>query len=702
MYVQISMELNRSQREQTQMQERDREEMRTLLQNIAHSVEELRAIQQVASPVALELMESIEEELDDPRLGTTQTTNLQDNLAVIRERATVLPQTADLTGHIERIGEYPVAIGTFNDIWKGIWASQTEKFEKEVDIWRRLTHPNVVRLYGVAYFGSRAYMVSHWMAHGSAITYVKSHPNADKLRILNEVAAGLEYLHASNVIHGDLRGANVLITARHKACLSDFGFSKILEEFGQGNSSATGSANCRWTAPEVINPSLVGQSKVCLSMRTDVWSFGMLCIELLTGLPPFSHIAQDITVAINVSGGQLPPRPMNCKAITDNIWALILRCCDIQPKKRPSISAVKLEIQKLREDPTVSSDNILKSPLTNSPLSIAEELAPEPPRKIPVVKIRTSYASSTSSSESSKVERRPSSASSLMGRLNPFGHPRSPSGLTPLSPSSPKAPPPIRRDPVPEISISLPNDYGSRFSLASSNTARSDPGRDSIFSVVEQTYDPNIFRSVDGSIEAATLDALIGELISLSSDVQRSVEYRDVFLSTCVAFTTNEEVFSRLLRRFEDAESSPGQERTLMRISIVTLMKYWVACVHTRIDRETIDDILEFAMSLVSARGTSSRMKELAKELMMASGQTTSPKAAPPSNGRELAIGLMLIEGDYFSRILPSDCIYHLRNQPENHIRAASDLNNKLVYWGRRPYVTILHTPVLIFLSFVS
>lgn len=43
---------------------------------------------------------------------------------------------------------------------------------------------------------------------------------------------------------------------------------------------------------------------------------------------------------------------------------------------------------------------------------------------------------------------------------------------------------------------------------------------------------------------------------------------------------------------------------------------------HTRIDRETIDDILEFAMSLVSARGTSSRMKELAKELMMASGQT--------------------------------------------------------------------------------
>lgn len=229
----------------------------------------------------------------------------------------------------------------------------------------------------------------------------------------------------------------------------------------------------------------------------------------------------------------------------------------------------------------------MKSPLTNSPLSIAEELAPDPPRTIPVVKIRTSYASSTSSSESSKVERRPSSASSLMGRLNPFGHPRSPSGLTPLSPSSPKALSPIRRDPVPEISISLPNDYGSRFSLASSNTARSDPGRDSIFSVVEQTYDPNIFRSVDGSIEAATLDALIGELISISSgkfnclyfqplfsidpfaDVQRSVEYRDVFLSTCVAFTTNEEVFSHLLRRFEDAESSPGQERTLMRISYV-------------------------------------------------------------------------------------------------------------------------------------
>lgn len=119
-------------------------------------------------------------------------------------------------------------------------------------------------------------------------------------------------------------------------------------QFSPGNSSST--VNSRWTAAEILNPALGYQSTaiVSASMLTDIWSFGMLCLELLTGLPPFSEFPSDIAVAINISAGQLPRRPPTCRAITDDIWALMTKCWNRQPNYRPSITALKDEIKKLR------------------------------------------------------------------------------------------------------------------------------------------------------------------------------------------------------------------------------------------------------------------------------------------------------------------------------------------------------------------
>lgn len=173
-------------------------------------------------------------------------------------------------------------------------------------------------------------------------------------------------------------------------------------------------------------------------------------------------------------------------------------------------------------------------------------------------------------------------------------------------------------------------------------------------------------------------------------------EYRDVFLSTYVAFTTADEVLSLLLSQLHGADASPGQQRTLIRIYIITVMRYWLTCEHTRIDSAIKDKILAFAMSVVSHPSTSSRMRELAKELMMESGAPISPTSpvpsafssgvplSPPANGKEIAFALMLLEGDNFSRIFASDCIYNLRGQEQELIRAASDLNNRVVYWVKK------------------
>lgn len=159
----------------------------------------------------------------------------------------------------------------------------------------------------------------------------------------------------------------------------------------------------------------------------------------------------------------------------------------------------------------------MRFPLTSSPLSIPMELPPDPPRK-PSVRIKTSRSSmSSTSSKPAKTERRPSSSSSLLGRLNPFGHPRSPSVMTP-SPSSAKLSP-VFGGGTPEISISLPNDYGLRFSMSSSSrTCTSDTAI-----LIEQYDDPNMSRSADGTVEAGTLDALLGHLVAPHSGKPRGL-----------------------------------------------------------------------------------------------------------------------------------------------------------------------------------
>ena len=85
----------------------------------------------------------------------------------------------------------------------------SQRFQKQVEIWRFLQHPNVLRLYGIAFIGDYVYsvrwkhrrgpvvcnllhrsQVSPWMDNGNAITYVQNHPEVDRVRLLSEVASG--------------------------------------------------------------------------------------------------------------------------------------------------------------------------------------------------------------------------------------------------------------------------------------------------------------------------------------------------------------------------------------------------------------------------------------------------------------------------------------------------------------------------------
>lgn len=120
-------------------------------------------------------------------------------------------------------------------------------------------------------------------------------------------------------------------------------------------SSAAGSTNSRWSAPELIEPALIGLSRMASSTWTDIWSFGMLCLELMTGQQPFNDINGDMTVIIALSKWQLPPRPgslASSRGLTDDLWALLLKCWNKDPKSRPTMSCIRTDMKTIRDSST--------------------------------------------------------------------------------------------------------------------------------------------------------------------------------------------------------------------------------------------------------------------------------------------------------------------------------------------------------------
>jgi abelson tyrosine-protein kinase 1 len=115
-----------------------------------------------------------------------------------------------------------IGVGFFSDVYKGTWRDRTvaikvlapttprNLFVHEVEIWKNLSHSNVLALLGASSTSGEApwFFVSPYMKNGSLVTYLKGLPSLDQanpLRMIYEVAKGMEYLHGKGVLHGDLK-----------------------------------------------------------------------------------------------------------------------------------------------------------------------------------------------------------------------------------------------------------------------------------------------------------------------------------------------------------------------------------------------------------------------------------------------------------------------------------------------------------------
>ncbi|KAF9647855.1 kinase-like protein [Thelephora ganbajun] len=278
----------------------------------------------------------------------------------------IIPQGLTLvtTNNMKR----PVASGGFSDVWRAggnggqIFAIKhfriydpddsqyvRKDFCKQVIISRRIRHENVLSIEGVAPELFDLCLVSKWLGNGNMLQFVRAHVGVDRRGLLVGITRGLHHLHSNEVVHGDLKGPNILIDERGNPLLSDFGLSSVTRNVTSVNASTPRSGGTvRWSAPELLEALFDKSKKQTPTTKSDVYALSMVIIELYTGHIPFAD-RRDPSVILMVAKGKRPPKPASAEALglTPGVWELTKKCWHKKSSRRPDTSEILAHLESM-------------------------------------------------------------------------------------------------------------------------------------------------------------------------------------------------------------------------------------------------------------------------------------------------------------------------------------------------------------------
>uniref|UniRef100_U5EXY3 Tyrosine-protein kinase n=1 Tax=Corethrella appendiculata TaxID=1370023 RepID=U5EXY3_9DIPT len=243
--------------------------------------------------------------------------------------------------------------GQFGDVWEGLWNNTTpvaiktlksgtmdpKDFLAEAQIMKKLRHSKLIQLYAVCTVEEPIYIITELMKHGSLLEYLQVGKGRNLklpqlIDMAAQIAAGMAYLESQNYIHRDLAARNVLVGDNNIVKIADFGLARLIKE-NEYEARVGARFPIKWTAPEAANYSK-------FSIKSDVWSFGILLTELVTyGRIPYPGMT-NAEVLSQVEHGYRMPCPPNC---SQPLYEIMIECWHKDPMRRPTFETLQWKLE---------------------------------------------------------------------------------------------------------------------------------------------------------------------------------------------------------------------------------------------------------------------------------------------------------------------------------------------------------------------
>ncbi|XP_078428162.1 putative LRR receptor-like serine/threonine-protein kinase At1g51820 isoform X2 [Wolffia australiana] len=268
--------------------------------------------------------------------------------------------------------ERPIGRGGFAIVYHGYLSNRTEVavkmiststqgakgFRAEAQILTRVHHKNLVSLLGYCNDGNNLVLVYEYMPNGSLSDHLsgKAHDNSHlnwskRLKIALDVAQGLDYLHrfcSPAIIHRDVKSKNILLTEDLEAKLGDFGLSRLF-----GNNDTTHMTTAIVGTPGYLDPEY--HQTGAANEKVDVYSYGIVLLEIITGRPPITTGTDNLSVVSCVRSkveigdiSSIADQRLNGDYDVNSMWKAVeiaMACASPTSSSRPSMSEVAAELK---------------------------------------------------------------------------------------------------------------------------------------------------------------------------------------------------------------------------------------------------------------------------------------------------------------------------------------------------------------------
>jgi serine/threonine protein kinase len=230
---------------------------------------------------------------------------------------------------VEKGGNYFAVKILRKDTTPENYAIRMQRFAREAEILRRINHPNIVKIYDYNFDDKKGlpYLIMEHVNGRQLSHHIKQNSLSFdlKISIIKQTADALDYVHRQGIIHRDIKPENILVTDDGIVKITDFGIGKIIDSELTISGDVMGS-------PAYMSPESFDSTRT-VDYRTDIFSLGVICYELFTGVRPFE--GDTLYKLLDAIRERKPEEPMKINPKIDTwLQDVIGKMLDKNPDKR--------------------------------------------------------------------------------------------------------------------------------------------------------------------------------------------------------------------------------------------------------------------------------------------------------------------------------------------------------------------------------